>query len=162
FHIIIRRPNMKRAVFTCSLLLTLAAINPISAWQQAQNPPEVAALASLKWRSIGPANMGGRVTDIAGIPGNPDVYYVAGANGGIHKTTNGGVTFKPIFENQEVYSIGAITIAPSDQNVIWVGTGEGDPRNSASFGNGVYRSTDGGDGWKYLGLPDTEKIKRIR
>jgi len=119
-------------------------------------------LANLKWRSIGPANMGGRVTDIVGIPGDPFTFYVAGANGGIHKTTNGGTTFKPIFENQDVYSIGTIAIAPSDANVIWVGTGEGDPRNSASFGDGVYRSTDAGESWKHLGLGDTERIKRIR
>jgi photosystem II stability/assembly factor-like uncharacterized protein len=153
---------MKRLLLAVCVLTLLAAITPFIAQQQTTKPPEAVALANLRWRSIGPANMGGRVTDIIGLPGNPDVYYVAGANGGIHKTTNGGVSFKPIFENQEVYSIGAITIAPSDNNVLWVGTGEGDPRNSASFGDGVYRSTDGGETWKHVGLNDTEKIKRIR
>jgi photosystem II stability/assembly factor-like uncharacterized protein len=123
---------------------------------------EAQALAGLRWRNIGPANMGGRVTDIAGIPGDPAIYYVAAADGGIFKTTNGGTTFRPIFDNQPVLSVGAIEIAPSDRNVLWVGTGEGDPRNSASFGNGVYRSTDGGDTWKHLGLLDSERIKRIR
>ncbi|MEW6128142.1 MAG: hypothetical protein AB1757_13965 [Acidobacteriota bacterium] len=155
---------MKRLVMV-SLLLALAL--PFSniiqgAQQSAGLPKEAAALAGLRWRSIGPANMGGRVTDIVGITGDPSTFYVAGANGGIHKTTNGGTTFRAIFENQAVYSIGAIAIAPSDTNVIWVGTGEGDPRNSASFGNGVYRSTDAGETWKYLGLPDSERIKRIR
>ena len=129
---------------------------------QSGEAPEAKALANLRWRSIGPANMGGRVTDIVGLPGDPATYYIAGANGGIHKTTNGGVTFRAIFEKQEVYSIGALTIAPSDNNALWVGTGEGDPRNSASFGDGVYRSTDAGETWKHLGLTDTEKIKRIR
>ncbi|MGH7471108.1 MAG: VPS10 domain-containing protein [Longimicrobiales bacterium] len=124
-------------------------------------PPQIAALKNLSWRSIGPANMGGRVTAIHGVPGDPKTFYVGGADGGIWKTTNGGITFTGIFENQPTYSIGAITLAPSDPNVIWVGTGEGDPRNSASFGDGVYRSTDGGETWTQLGLADSEKIKRI-
>lgn len=129
----------------------------------AQNPaPEAAAIRKIAWRSIGPANMGGRVADIAGIPGDPKTFYVAPANGGLFKTTNGGVTFRSIFDAAEVASVGAIAIAPSDRNVIWVGTGEGDPRNSASFGNGVYRSMDGGDTWVHLGLADSERIKRIR
>ncbi len=153
---------MKRLLLTTFAFALSAVLAPIAAQQQTAQAPESAALANLKWRGIGPANMGGRVTDITGVPGDPFTYYVAGANGGIHKTTNGGTTFKPIFESQEVYSIGAITIAPSDNNVLWVGSGEGDPRNSASFGNGVYRSTDAGENWKYLGLADTEKIKRIR
>lgn len=119
------------------------------------------AIQSMKWRAIGPANMGGRVTDIDGIPGDPSTYYVSGADGGIFKTTNGGVTFKPIFENQRAYSIGALTIAPSDHNVLWVGTGEGDPRNSVGYGWGVYRSIDGGESWTHLGLKETERIKRI-
>jgi photosystem II stability/assembly factor-like uncharacterized protein len=132
--------------------------------QQSQDPakqPEVAVLKSLTWRSIGPANMGGRVTDIVGVPGNRDTFYVAGADGGVFKTTNGGVTFQELFTDQPVYSVGALAIAPSDHNVIWLGSGEGDPRNSASFGNGVYRSTDGGHTWQHLGLADTERIKRI-
>jgi photosystem II stability/assembly factor-like uncharacterized protein len=161
---------MKKILFLCSVcLLSLFVFshpsNDATAQISSQTPGqgnEAAALANLRWRSIGPANMGGRVTDIAGVPGDPYTYYVAGANGGIHKTTNGGVTFRGVFENQEVYSIGAIAIAPSDPNVLWVGTGEGDPRNSASFGNGVYRSTDAGETWKHLGLTDSEKIKRIR
>src|SRR5262245_59741580 len=123
--------------------------------------PQIAALKNLSWRSIGPANMGGRVTAIHGVRGDPKTFYVGGADGGIWKTTNGGITFTGIFENQPTYSIGAIALAPSDPNVIWVGTGEGDPRNSASFGDGVYRSTDGGESWKHLGLADSEKIKRI-
>lgn len=157
---------MKKLAFVSFLAaVVFAAIlsfsfNPADA--QGNDAPEAKALANLRWRSIGPANMGGRVTDIVGLPGDVATYYIAGANGGIHKTTNGGTTFRPIFDNQEVQSIGAISIAPSDNNVLWVGTGEGDPRNSASFGNGVYRSTDAGESWKHLGLTDTEKIKRIK
>jgi photosystem II stability/assembly factor-like uncharacterized protein len=118
-------------------------------------------LTTYSWRAIGPANMGGRVTDIDGVPGDTSTFYVSGADGGIHKTTDGGVSFKPIFENQRAYSIGALTLAPSDKNVLWVGTGEGDPRNSVGYGWGVYRSVDGGDSWKHLGLKETERIKRI-
>ena len=118
-------------------------------------------LKKYSWRAIGPANMGGRVTDIDGVPGDPSTFYVSGADGGIHKTIDGGVSFKPIFENQRAYSIGALTIAPSDSNVLWVGTGEGDPRNSVGYGWGVYRSVDGGQTWKNLGLKKTERIKRI-
>jgi len=144
------------------LVLLLAAVTPITVRSAAPEPNEAALLANLKWRSIGPANMGGRVTAIEGIAGDPYTFYVGGADGGIFKTTNGGTTFKPIFDNQAVLSIGAITVAPSDPNVIWVGTGEGDPRNTASFGDGVYRSTDAGDTWKHLGLIETERIKRIK
>jgi photosystem II stability/assembly factor-like uncharacterized protein len=149
---------MKRLI----LVLLIAAMTPIAVRSAAPEPNEAALLANLKWRSIGPANMGGRVTAIEGIANDPYTFYVGGADGGIFKTTNGGTTFKPIFDNQAVLSIGAITVAPSDPNVIGVGTGEGDPRNTASFGDGVYRSTDGGDTWKHLGLNETERIKRIK
>ena len=126
-----------------------------------QNNNYAEALKSMEWRAIGPANMGGRVTDIDGIPGDPSTFYVSGADGGIFKTTNGGVNFTPIFEGQRAYSIGALTIAPSDHNVLWVGTGEGDPRNSVGYGWGVYRSVDAGKNWTHLGLKETERIKRI-
>lgn len=126
-----------------------------------QNNNYADALKSYEWRAIGPANMGGRVTDIDGIPGDPSTFYVSGADGGIFKTTNGGVNFTPIFEGQRAYSIGALTIAPSDHNVLWVGTGEGDPRNSVGYGWGVYRSVDAGKNWTHLGLKETERIKRI-
>lgn len=115
----------------------------------------------MKWRPIGPANMGGRVTAVAGTPGNPAIFYIAGADGGLHKTTNGGTTFKEIFTGQKSYSVGAVQIAPSDQNVIYLGSGEGDPRNSVGYGHGVYRSVDAGETWKHIGLDGTERIKRI-
>ena len=149
---------MKRLI----LVLLISSITPVAARSAAPESNEAALLANLKWRSIGPANMGGRVTAIEGVAGDPYTFYVGGADGGIFKTTNGGTTFKAIFDNQAVLSIGAITVAPSDPNVIWVGTGEGDPRNTASFGDGLYRSTDAGDTWKHLGLNETERIKRIK
>ncbi|UOY06347.1 hypothetical protein L0P88_20795 [Muricauda sp. SCSIO 64092] len=140
-----------------TLLWSLLCVNP----GFSQNKNYVDALKSYEWRAIGPANMGGRVTDIDGIPGDPSTFYVSGADGGIFKTTNGGVHFTPIFEGQRAYSIGALTIAPSDHNVLWVGTGEGDPRNSVGYGWGVYRSVDAGKSWTHLGLKKTERIKRI-
>lgn len=118
-------------------------------------------LGQVRWRPIGPANMGGRVTDIAGVPGDPSTFYVAAADGGIFKTTNAGTTFEALFTNQKAYSMGAIAVAASDPEVIWAGTGEGDPRNSVGYGNGVYRSVDGGKTWTHLGLDKTDRIKRI-
>jgi photosystem II stability/assembly factor-like uncharacterized protein len=142
-----------------SLITAIVCLSFITG--QAQDNKYQETLKSYKWRAVGPANMGGRVTDIDGIPGDPSTYYVSGADGGIFKTTNGGVSFTSIFEGQRAYSIGALTIAPSDKNVLWVGTGEGDPRNSVGYGWGVYRSVDAGQHWRHLGLKETERIKRI-
>ena len=102
---------------------------------------------NLKARSIGPAVMGGRVSDIAIDPRNPFVFYVGLGHGGIFKSNDAGVSFDPIFDKQSDLSIGAIAIAPSDSDVIWVGTGEANDRNSSDWGNGVYRTTDGGEHW---------------
>ena len=115
----------------------------------------------LHWRSVGPANNAGRVSVVAGVPGNRDVYYVAGANDGIIKTINGGTTFKPIFDKQDIGSIGAIAVAPSDPNVIYVGTGEENPRNNASIGDGMYKSVDAGEHWTHIGLEKSDKIARL-
>ncbi len=129
----------------------------------AQNAdPKAEALKPLEWRAIGPANMGGRVTDIVGIPGDPTTFYVAGADGGVFKTTNGGTTFDALFTDQRAFSVGALALDPSDPETLWLGSGEGDPRNSVGYGNGVYRSVDGGQTWTHLGLDAAERIKRIR
>lgn len=115
----------------------------------------------LEWRSIGPSIFAGRVTDVEGVPGNPRIVYVASASGGLWKTVNGGITWQPIFERQGTISIGDIALDPGNHEVIWVGTGEGNPRNSVSFGDGVYRSNDGGRSWENLGLKETRFITRI-
>ena len=118
-------------------------------------------LAGMKARSIGPAGMSGRVPAIAAVESNPDVVYIGAASGGVWKSTNGGLTFTPVFDDQPVSSIGAIAVDQANPDVVWVGTGEGNPRNSASIGNGVYRSLDGGKTWAHLGLEKTERIYRI-
>ena len=123
--------------------------------------PVTDALRALNFRSVGPANMGGRVSAVLGVPGDPKTFFVAGADGGVWKTTDAGTTFDGVFENYPAYSVGALALALSDHNVVWLGSGEGDPRNSVGYGNGVYRSTDAGRTWTHLGLSDTERIKRI-
>ncbi len=118
-------------------------------------------LANLKFRNLGPAAAGGRVTAVVGIPGNPNVYYVGAAAGGVFKSIDGGFTWKPIFEHEATASIGAIALAPSNPNFVWVGTGEGNVRNDVIDGRGVYFSSDAGHSWKFMGLADTQQISAI-
>ncbi|GAB4149037.1 MAG: hypothetical protein Fur0037_17360 [Planctomycetota bacterium] len=120
-----------------------------------------ALLGDLRARSIGPAGMSGRVAAVASIPGDPRSVLVGSASGGLFASTDGGVTFRPIFDEQDCASIGSIAIDPSTPEVIWVGTGEGNLRNSASVGRGVYRTRDFGRTWEKLGLEHTEHIRRI-
>ena len=116
---------------------------------------------NLQFRSIGPANMGGRMAEVLGVPGHPEIMFTATAAGGLFRTTNGGANWQPIFDKEDVLSIGAIAIEPHNPDVIWVGTGEGNIRNTVSFGDGVYKTTDGGKTWTHLGLKDSEHITRI-
>ena len=113
------------------------------------------------WRAIGPANMGGRVDDIAVVESDPSIIYIGFATGGIWKTTNNGTTWIPIFDTYPVSSIGDIAIAPSNPDIIYVGTGEPNNRQSSSFGAGVYKSIDGGKSFQDIGLKDTQSIGRI-
>lgn len=116
---------------------------------------------SYKARSIGPAVMGGRVADIALDPTDPWTYYVGLGTGGIMKTTDNGQTFRAVFERESVAAIGAVAVAPSDAKVVWAGSGEANDRNSSSWGDGVYRSEDGGATWKNVGLKQSKTIARI-
>jgi photosystem II stability/assembly factor-like uncharacterized protein len=118
------------------------------------------AWSGIKWRSIGPFR-GGRVETVAGIPGNPDVYYFGAVTGGVWKTTDAGRIWQPMFDKEPIASIGAIAIDPQDTNVIYAGTGEACLRGNISFGNGVYKSTDGGETWTHLGLDDTRHIAKV-
>ncbi len=115
----------------------------------------------LKFRSIGPAVMGGRIDDFAVVESDPSIVYVGSASGGILKTVNAGTTWEPIFDNEEVSTIGDLAIAPSSPDTVWVGTGEANNRQSSSWGNGVYKSTDAGKTWQHMGLRATESIARI-
>lgn len=116
----------------------------------------------VKWRQIGPANFGGRIDDIEAVPDNPKIIFIAAASGGIFKTVNNGVTWKPVFDEEGTsLSIGDLAIAPSDSNIIWAGTGEPNNRQSSSWGDGVYKSVDGGETWQYMGLKETHHIGRI-
>ncbi|HJX82994.1 MAG TPA: hypothetical protein VJ723_01475, partial [Candidatus Angelobacter sp.] len=116
--------------------------------------------SGLRWRMIGPFR-GGRSIAVSGIAGQPNVYYFGAVGGGVWKTTNGGVTWEPIFDGQPIGSIGALAIAPSDPNIIYAGTGEADLRSDLTYGNGVYKSTDGGKTWSHVGLRDSQHIGRI-
>ena len=116
-------------------------------------------IKEMEFRHVGP--IGNRVTTVAGIPNDPMTYYVGAASGGVWKTIDGGLNWSPIFDNQEVHSIGAISVAPSDPMTIYVGTGESSIRSNVSIGNGVYKSEDGGETWKHLGLENTGRISRI-
>ncbi len=129
----------------------------------AQRAPDVSGelFGQLALRGIGPANMSGRVVDLAVFESDPTLFYVATATGGLWKTDNNGVTFTCVFEREAVHSIGAVTLCQTNPDLIWVGTGERANRQSSGWGNGVYRSTDGGRSWHNLGLRDSRHIGRI-
>ncbi len=152
----------------------VAVILVVSAWSpcltdaaegkgKAAAPSAISAdlFKNLEFRNLGPAIMGGRVDDFAVLEADPSVFYVGTASGGIFRTENGGTTFEPIFDDQEVSSIGDLALAPSDPSILYVGTGEPNNRQSSSWGNGVYKTLDAGKTWTHLGLKDTHHIGRI-
>ncbi len=145
------------------VLLFATAFVPVDSFQGGGQAPAAAApaLGGLSWRSIGPAMFAGRVVDVAGVPGKPDILYVGSASSGLYKSINGGTTFEPVFETGGTLSIGAIAVQPDNPDVVYVGTGEGAVRNSISFGDGLYKSIDGGKTWKLMGLKDSERFGRI-
>lgn len=144
--------------FVLSLALSFSCA---SLAQDGAPPVSEADLASFRWRSIGPANMGGRVADIAVAPSRPWTMYVGYGTGGVFKTTNNLTTLAPVFDGEAVASIGSIAVSPRNPDVVWVGTGEGNGRNSSSWGDGVYRSVDGGATWQNRGLGDSKDVPRI-
>ncbi len=119
------------------------------------------SLNGLKFRNVGPAITSGRISDFAMHPDNHKVYYVATSAGGVWKTVNGGTTFKPIFDGQGSYSIGVVTLDPNNPNIVWVGTGENNNQRSVAYGDGIYKSEDGGATWKHMGLKNSEHIGSI-
>ena len=118
-------------------------------------------LKNMRLRSIGPSGMSGRITAIDVVDNDPDTWYMGSASGGVWKTTNAGATWKPIFDGQGTLNIGSIAIQQNNPSVVWVGTGEGNPRNSLNLGDGIFKSLDGGKTWKRMGLEKTHNIHRI-
>src|ERR1700674_1830489 len=114
----------------------------------------------LRWRSIGPFR-GGRALAVTGVRGQPEVFYFGAVGGGVWRSNDAGRTWKPIFDSEAIASIGAIAVAPSNPQIIYVGTGEADMRSDISYGNGMYRSADGGKTWAHIGLEDSRQIARI-
>ncbi|MCI0403255.1 MAG: hypothetical protein L0212_06995 [Acidobacteria bacterium] len=146
----------RRFAFSAFALILLLA-SAASLW--AQIDPEL--LAGMKARSIGPAGMSGRISDIVAVESDPNIIYVGASTGGVWKSENGGLTWTPIFDDQPVHAIGALAVFQATPDIVWVGTGEGNTRNSVSVGNGIYKSLDAGRTWKHLGLEETERIHRV-
>ena len=155
-----RAPSRALAALAISVFASLMAI---AAGAQAPRPFELdsVTLSGFRWRNVGPANTMGRVSDVAGIPSPSKTFFAAAAAGGIWKSINNGVTWRPVFDDQRVISMGMLAIAPSDTMQVWAGTGEPNSRNTISPGGGVFKSTDGGITWKAMGLEKTQSIGRI-
>ena len=134
-------------------------------WPSEASQPAVAVdskiLDAFVARNIGPANMGGRIVDIAGVDSDPKTVYVAAASGGLWKTTDTGETWTGLFDKETSVCIGSVAVSQSNPNIVWVGTGEHNPRNSVAWGDGVYKSTDGGKSWQHMGLKDSHTTGRI-
>ena len=146
------RRTLLLACLTAAVLIPAHTASP-------QQAPDPSAYTALRWRHIGPE--GNRFSAAAGIPGNPHTYYVGAASGGIYKTTDGGVHWDAIFDDQPVQSIGSLGVAASDPNIVWAGTGEGKIRSHVSVGQGVYKSTDAGATWSLMGLEQTGRVPRL-
>ncbi len=149
---------MKRS--TILLAASIAALGTASA-QDEQNRIDSALFSGLEWRSIGPAFMSGRIADIEIVPDDPATWYVGVGSGGVWKTENAGTTWQPLFDGQNVYSIGEVALDPSNPQTVWVGTGENHGGRHIAFGDGVYKSSDGGQSWEHLGLEQSEHISKI-
>ena len=152
--------RLSRALFALALAPSLAYTQPAakptpdSAWKGG-------AFDRLRFRNIGPTGPSGRIDDFAVLERDPNVFYIAAATGGLWKTENGGVTLTPVFDSAGAVSIGDVTIPTDDPNLVWVGTGENNNRQSSSWGDGVYKSTDGGHSWRNMGLRESRQVARI-
>lgn len=153
--------------FILLILVMLIGFSPVEAKKKKEKEDEKKSelksslFSGLKWRSIGPAFVSGRISDFAVDPDNFSTYYVAVASGHIWKTTNNGITFKPVFDNYGVYSIGSLAMDPNNSNVVWAGTGENNHQRALGYGNGIYKTEDGGKSWKNKGLKESRHIGEI-
>ena len=145
--------------FSVFYLISFFIFSLFSSSAEAQLSEE--AFTGMKFRSIGPAFSSGRIADIAIHPQDENVWYVAVASGGVWKTQNAGTTWTPLFDEQAVYSTGCVTIDPNNPSTVWVGTGENVGGRHIGFGDGIYKSEDGGKSWTNMGLPQSEHISKI-
>lgn len=155
---------MKKGFWILLIVGMLPLLAATKKKEKAEKPaegPEASLFAGMTLRNIGPAVTSGRISDIAVHPDQKHIMYVAVSSGGVWKTQNSGHSWKPIFDNQGSYSIGCISLDPNNPNVIWVGTGENNSQRSVGYGDGVYRSRDGGQSWEHLGLKSSEHIAKI-
>src|SRR5215471_4089125 len=150
---------MTKRVCLISLIGALAILWAAGFVRAQQSPISPDVYNEMKFRYIGP--VGNRATAVAGIPGNPNVYYVGAASGGIFKSTDGGIHWDPIFDDEPVSSIGSLAVAASDPNIVWAGTGESFIRSHISVGSGIYKSLDAGKSWKLMGLDKTGRIGNV-
>ena len=155
----VRRVTEQRmAVLSVAVVISGAlSLLPVTIAQQQY---DASLYSGLRWRMIGPFR-GGRVNGVSGVPGQPNTFYFGSVGGGVWKTTNSGRTWAPVFDSQPIASIGAIGVAPSAPDVVYVGTGEADMRSQISYGNGMYKSTDAGKTWTHIGLDGTRQIGRV-
>ncbi len=151
--------NSARVSFGLLLLCTAAAAT--GPFAQAPRALKPSTLAGLTFRTIGPANMSGRIVDIAVVESNPSTFYAASATGGLWKTTDNGTTFTPVLQHESVASLGCVTVSQSNPDVVWVGSGEATNRQSSGWGDGVYKSVDAGRTWTNMGLRDSHHVGRI-
>jgi len=154
---------MRNFLFGCLSALLIFSTFSIDGYAQDEPSDERynTSLGAFKFRSIGPAFTSGRISDFAVNPDNHSEFYVATSSGGVWKTTNRGITLKPVFDSQGSYSIGFVAMDPNNHNVVWVGTGENNNQRSVAYGDGVYKSVDGGKSWKNMGLKNSEHIGMI-
>jgi photosystem II stability/assembly factor-like uncharacterized protein len=157
----IRSLSILLFIFSSILLSGQKKSKPATVKEPNKDTIENSIFSGLKFRSLGPALTSGRIADLAVNPTNHNQYYVAAACGGVWKTNNAGITFTPVFDGEGSYSIGCLAIDPKNTNIVWVGSGENNNQRSVAYGDGIYKSEDGGKSWKNMGLKSSEHIGRI-